>query len=117
MSGVVSNNPKATITALATGLESLAALIKDETLQRVCVIIAPAVALALTFLLKFIIRSFESQKGLKTYAIMISEYEKQLGNPNITAEKKAFLELEIEKCQVNINKIRTDNIRITNTDF
>jgi hypothetical protein len=52
MSGAVSNNPKATITALATGLESLAALIKDETLQRICVIIAPCNCFSFNIFLK-----------------------------------------------------------------
>jgi hypothetical protein len=48
---------------------------------------------------------------------MINEYEKQLSSPNINPEQKAFLESEIEKCRVTINKIQTDNIRITTNNF
>jgi hypothetical protein len=62
MSDIFSNNPKATVTALATGLESLSALIKDATLQRICFIISPAIALALTFFYRIIDRRIKFQR-------------------------------------------------------
>jgi hypothetical protein len=48
----LSKNPKTTLDAIATGLESLSLLIKDDTLRKVFLIISPAIALVGMFLFK-----------------------------------------------------------------
>ncbi len=90
MSNSISNNPRAAVTALATGLESLASLIKEETLQRICIIVAPAIALVLKFSFNLIIKSIEYRKGLKTYGVMIADYEEELKRPDIATDRKKF---------------------------
>ena len=112
MSDIATNNPKATVTALATGLESLSALIKDETLQRICFIISPAIALALTFLYTIVTRYINFKRGLKEYKLMISDFEVELNSPNTTQVRRTYLQSEIEKCWVRINELRIENIKI-----
>jgi hypothetical protein len=65
MSDVAANNPKATVTALATALESLSALIKDETIKKICIIVSPALALALTFFYKILMQNINFRNGLR----------------------------------------------------
>ena len=112
MSDIVSNNPKASVTALATGLESLSALIKDVILQRICIILSPGVALALLFIYRNLKRSINNKRGLSEYKLMIAEYEAELNSPMTTDERKKFIKDEIQKCWINMNKIRTENIKI-----
>jgi hypothetical protein len=112
MSNIPSSNPKATVTALTTGLESLSALIKDQTLQRICIIISPGIALALTYFYGIKVRSINCKKGIKEYKQMISDFESELNSPNINEVRKVFLQSEIEKCWIRINELRTDNIKI-----
>jgi hypothetical protein len=112
MSDVASKNPKATITALATGLESLSGLIKDATVQRICIIISPALALALTFIYRVLTQYINSTKGLRQYNKMILDFQVEIESPNTSDARKLFLKSEIEKCWIKINELRTENIKI-----
>lgn len=110
MSNVASNNPKATVTALATGLESLSFLVKDITVQRICVIVAPAIALVLTIVYRIIKKDINLKKGVREYKNIIFDMENECKNPSITKERKLLLQKEIEKCRDKINDLRVQNI-------
>jgi hypothetical protein len=116
MANVSVNNPKAAVTAITTGLESLSALIKDQTLQRICIIISPGFAFLMVFLYLRISRKISYEKGLKEYREMINDLETEFNTPNCSQTRKNNILIEKEKCWVKINELRTQNIKILTKD-
>jgi hypothetical protein len=109
---IASKNPKTTLTAVAMGIECLSSLVKDATLRQVCIIISPAVAFAGIFLFNNIKQNIEFRRGIKVYRLIISDFEKDLLNPNLTADEKKEMQKEIFKVKADINKARIENIKI-----
>jgi len=109
---IISNNPKATVAAITTGLESLSLLIPNQTVQKIFLIISPAVSLIGIFIFHNLHKYIESKRGLRTYEKIIADLEKDLLNPNITDKEKRELQTEIINCKAEIRNIRIKGIKI-----
>lgn len=110
MSDLASNNPKATVTAIATGLEGLSFLIKDETIKRACIILSPGIALTLTFFYRIAKTRINYKRGISEYKKIIADCEDELNNSHISDDRKKSIRSEIEKCRDKINEIRAKSI-------